>query len=704
MAIRKRPQQKSVGKNKRKRALDAEDRVALIEKKASKKHKKLERAVQIQEARKRRQAIKEAGAIQIDEIKRALTGNLQSSVKESTCTDVSGILSSLGIQSHVGDFGWSSDEDSMDSESDMGTSESANEDSLSEADDVASRSDDALSVDSETGSDASLDDGSSDDENESLEIHPRISFPSTLDFSELSQDLLSKAMTGSDIVFASEQFHEKEVARSSYMMLAAHTLSHMLHKSARVERNNKKLKKRPDLELRDQGPNRARLLWLAPFRANAYELIRNWISLLNIDDSSESSANLKSFLEEYEGQDERNEHSKNWEDWRRELFKGHYDDANYDDFVIGISFNHGKMRIQFPKSSQALCLVDVIIASPLSLSRIAAADRKTIRVREKFAPKQEDSEEPSITPTEDEPTDLPPVMDFLSAIEILVVDRIDALAMQNWENCNDVVSAVNAKAVATITADINRIEEKFLSPDSAKLARQTILVAGSTLMDCYNSLLPRPDRTVYVGQSGGLSGLYLNRALKQKIKQQFFIRVPITDVEQRQEALLDHFKTHFWKDVGNEVRQLVIVVAHTSDLAPLMEFLDDEGIVDCCLAETTLSDIGGKRRKQIKSTLKAFREGNIRLIVVTERLLWYQRIRITGGRHVFYFGCPRTSSVYTDVLADVVDPLRCTSTCIYTANERTELERIVGSRNIEKLVPHDAAIEELGGKSTVFTP
>jgi hypothetical protein len=209
---------------------------------------------------------------------------------------------------------------------------------------------------------------------------------------------------------------------------------------------------------------------------------------------------------------------------------------------------------------------------------------------------------------------------------------------------------------------------------------------------------------VYVGQSSGLSGLYLNRALKQKIKQQFFIRVPISDIEKRQESLLDHFRTHFWKDVGNEIRQLIIVVAHTSDLAPLMEFLDDEGIVDCCLSETTLSDIGGKRRKQIKSTLKSFREGHIRLIVVTERLLWYQRIRITGARHVFYLGCPRTSSVYADVLADVVDPLRCTSTCIFTANERTELERIVGTRNVEKLAPLDMPIHELGGKSTVFTP
>jgi hypothetical protein len=408
----------------------------------------------------------------------------------------------------------------------------------------------------------------------------------------------------------------------------------------------------------------------------------------------EEVGNLENFDEEFKDQDVRNEHAKNWEDWRRELFKGHYDDANYDDFIIGVSFTHGKMRIQFPKTASALCAVDVVIGSPLALSRVAANDRKALRLKEKQLEEEENSEE-----TKEEPQ--LPIMDFLSAIEILVIDRVDALAMQNLENCRDIVQAVNAQAVACISADINRIEEKFHSPQTAKAQRQTVLLAGSTRSAHFASSFGL--RSKFVEISEPYAGIALKKALKQKIKQQFFIRVPIDNEAERQQKLLNHFKQLFWKEVGNEIKQLVIVVADSHDLAPLQEFFEDEGLVDCFLTELTLSDIAGKRRKQMKQTLRAFREGEIRTIVVTQRLLWYQRIRITGAKHVLFLGCPTTDSIYADVLADVVDPYRCTSTCLFTANEKLALERIVGSDNLSKLVS-DQPLHEMAGKSTVFTP
>ncbi len=672
---RKVPKQKGK-KLKRRRALDAEDQIAQLEKKAAKKHKKLEYSYQIQEARKRREALKEAGTIHVDEVLRAISskGQPRSGTKKPVNTPVSSLLSSLGVQHEkVEDFDWSSaSSEEWDQES--GTP-SDNESDASEMDSSGgSHIDDALEED-----DILSESESSGEEVVGTELHKKISFPESTEFTQESQDLLGSLMTGKDVVYGIESFHDKTMARSIYTMLSAHTLSHMLHKVGRVERNNKRLSKNPEAEdVRDQGPNRPRLLWLAPFRSNAFEVIRYWLAFLN---SEESSGNTASFLDEYKDQDIRNEHARNWEDWRRELFKGHYDDSSYDDFVIGVSFHHGRMRLQFPKNSQGLCGVDAIVASPLALSRIAAADHKSIRVREKFGNVDQEDQQP-------------PVMDFLSGIEILVVDRVDAMCMQNWTNCCDVVSSVNQQAVATITADINRIEEKFLSPDSAKAERQTILVCGSSIMSEYESLGLRRDKERVIESNIIYSGISLKRALKQKIKQQLFVKVPTG-------SSLDYFKNSFWKEVGNDVKQLIIVISSSvTDISPLVEFLDDEGISkSCCLSEDTLSDIGGKRRKQIKATLKAFREGENRILVVTERLLWYQRIRITSGRHVLFYGCPRTDSVYADIIADVVDPLRSTCTCIYSEEEARALERVVGTGEIDKLI--DPTCDR---KITVFTP
>jgi hypothetical protein len=700
MGLRNKLAKKKPRGSQRKRKLDNEDRIALLQKKAAKKHKKLEYAFNIQEARKRGDALKEAGTIHLDEISKALRMSSCSKIPvRSHKPHISSILSSLGVKTDVDDFAWSTGDEgglqsdySSDSEAIDGLSLGSYEDhsslvgSSNSLDPHTHDDDDSHESGSEEdsfGESSSMNEY--DDEESALQLHPRITLSGETEFTDESQGLLTRLMSGEDVAYASENFHEPKSARSFYTLVAAHSLSHMLFKSARVERNNKRLSKNPDTseDVRDQGPNRPRLLWLAPFRPHAYEVVRNWLDLLSVDLESEAATgNLASFLEEYADQDLRNEHARNWESWRRELFKGHYDDPNYDDFVIGVSFNHGRIRIQFPKNAESLCKVDAIIASPLALSKIAAADRKSIRVREKFSPEPEEEQEDQL-----------PIMDFLAGIEMLVVDRIDAMAMQNWENSRDVIQSVNQKAVATITADINRIEEKFLMAETAKAARQTIILSGSVILeDEYESLNLR-NTGKRIQSSAFYSGRPLNQALKQKVKQQFFIKVPA-------DTKLDYFKTSFWKEIGNEVKQLIIVVAISSDLSSLVEFLDDEGIPNsCCLSDETLSDIGGKRRKQIKSTLKAFREGEIRTIIVSERLLWYQRIRITGGRHVLFYGCPRTESVYSDILADVTDPLRCTSTCVYTPNESKAVERIVGSEKAPKLT--DISVDK---KITVFTP
>ena len=110
MALKRRPIKSQKPKIKRKRALDAEDRVAVLEKKAAKKQKKLEYSVSIQEARKKSQAIKAAGTITMEDVIRAVnTKDAKPEIKSERRVnlDPSVLLSSLGVGRDVDDFAWS---------------------------------------------------------------------------------------------------------------------------------------------------------------------------------------------------------------------------------------------------------------------------------------------------------------------------------------------------------------------------------------------------------------------------------------------------------------------------------------------------------------------------------------------------------------------------------------------------------------------
>ena len=110
MGIRKRPVHKpKKPKTKKKRGMDAEDRALKLETKSAKKQRKIERSMQIQESRKRREAIKAAGTVKMEDVIRAIgtrsSGEGRTGVKN--LPDVSALLSSIGLKNQADDFAWS---------------------------------------------------------------------------------------------------------------------------------------------------------------------------------------------------------------------------------------------------------------------------------------------------------------------------------------------------------------------------------------------------------------------------------------------------------------------------------------------------------------------------------------------------------------------------------------------------------------------
>ncbi|KAH9470156.1 hypothetical protein Pst134EA_007421 [Puccinia striiformis f. sp. tritici] len=154
----------------------------------------------------------------------------------------------------------------------------------------------------------------------------------------------------------------------------------------------------PEREIRDQGYTRAKVLILLPFRSTAL----TWLKTLIKISGYTTIKGLERFEKEYnlpEGTIDKlaseDAHLKYPLD-HRIIFQGNID----DDFFLPVKFNRKEIRLYSDIFS-----ADLIIGSPVGLR--------------KFIEKEGDA-------------------DFLSSIEISIVDQMDVIQMQNWEHVENI--------------------------------------------------------------------------------------------------------------------------------------------------------------------------------------------------------------------------------------------------------------------------
>ncbi|KAF4685070.1 hypothetical protein FOZ60_006892 [Perkinsus olseni] len=303
------------------------------------------------------------------------------------------------------------------------------------------------------------------------------------------------------------------------------------------------------------------------------------------------------------------------------------DDFADDDFRVGIQVGRRMVRLYAPFSAS-----DIIIASPLGLRLITGAEGDAKRE-----------------------------FDFLSSIEMVLLDRADVLSMQNWDHVLEILKVTNVQpSTLPEGADISRLRP-WIADGLARRFRQTVV-----LTDTYNPLMDSVIHDTWEeGKEGNWRGMDPHAALYQARHGR--------QVLEASDKYLKFFEERYWKDIGAGLGRLAICVSSYFEYLRLRAFLKKNDASFVAIDEYSSNKSMGRARQFFLTQQK-------KVILMTERLLWYRKLRIKGIQHYLFYGVPERPEIYEDLLRDVRVPSQCYSTCLYSSCDGYALERLVGRR------------------------
>jgi hypothetical protein len=339
---------------------------------------------------------------------------------------------------------------------------------------------------------------------------------------------------------------------------------------------------------------------------------------------------------------------------------------------------------------------DLLIASPLGLRQITGAEGD--RKRE---------------------------FDFLSSVEVCILDRADALRMQNWDHVREVMQVVNRRPQTLADIDISRLRPAF-ADGRARIFRQTIITTAGEFLDAdvLFKLGSESDRSGLNGvskrkrpqgkrkrsavdeflasdedgedeeevpmallapacsaDSGSCRGMVrltdlpigepLSHTTAMGIGKQYFLHVACDSLADQSEQLFYAFENRYWKPLGSSLERLLIVAPSYYLFLKLRKFLRDEGT-------SFGSAFEYNKNKDLSFARQQFFHGRNRVLLTSERFLWYRRYKLRGADYVLFIGPPETPQIFEDVLSNVRTPSQCNAMCLFTKYDAFALERIVG--------------------------
>ena len=439
-------------------------------------------------------------------------------------------------------------------------------------------------------------------------------------------------------------------------MACLHALNHILKTRDKIIKNSYRLSSADpseDLEYRDQGFTRPKVLMLLPTRQTCVKAVEAMLSFYD----TEQQENKKRFQDSYSQNDPSPLVDKP-KDYQ-ELFEGNDSDL----FRLGIKFTRKTVKFfsQFYNS-------DIIFASPLGL---------------RMAIGQEDSRKPD--------------HDFLSSIEIVVIDRADALLMQNWEHVEYIFEHLNLQPKEAHGCDFSRVRNWYLDGNAKYLRQSVLLTAFNTpeINKLYSRYCFNVDGSIKVAQEnfeGAITELGI--PLKQTFSRYDSLD-PSSDPDMRFKYFTNSILPSITKVASYSSRQahgILIFISSYMDFVRVRNFLANsitaQNVSFGSISEyTAVPDISRARSH--------FLSGRHAILLYTGRAHHFQRYRVRGVKRVIMYGLPDNPVFYREIAGDylarsisegTLGSTQANVRSIFSKWDVLKLERIVGTKRYRKMI------------------
>lgn len=478
----------------------------------------------------------------------------------------------------------------------------------------------------------------------------------------LQQELIPLLSTYADLYQSNVMLEERSQAREA---ISCHAVSHVIKTRRRILKNNERLAhaaasaSTEDVEIpRDQGFTRPKVLILAPMRNTALQ----WVRLLEGLSGCPQVDNKARLEKEYnlpEGAEDKllqPEAKDRYPLDHLDTFQGNID----DNFQLGIKLTRKSLRLFSPFYDS-----DFIVASPLALVLAEEKDRN---------------------------------LDFLSSIEVLVVDQMDVITMQNWEHLQTIMSKLNKIPSKSHDTDFSRVKQWYLDGQAANL-RQSVLLSSyeaPEMRALYSHSLVNvagKTRTLQTDLPGVMSDV------RPGIRQSF-VRFDCANLQLEHELRFQHFtqKTlpNLLKSAISSQKTLLFVPSYF-DFCRLEDFMLENQVNCACISEYTSGKDIARARQQFLAGKKAF-------LMVTERFHFYRRYVLRGAQTVVFYALPEHPQYFPEVLSfpfakstSLVEALRGSSDAVEGAgsNKKRRAQGQDEAVQEEELDPSEVSVQAL---------
>ncbi|KAK4496140.1 hypothetical protein PRZ48_012119 [Zasmidium cellare] len=473
----------------------------------------------------------------------------------------------------------------------------------------------------------------------------------TLLTSELERSVGSHVFDYQDVMLGNRTTSNAAALRS---MASLHAVNHILKGRDKVIRNNERLNHTDDtteLDVRDQGYVRPKVLILLETR----QMAANYAEAIIEAFQPEQQENKKRFVDSFTAPlDDRETMPEDY----RELFGGNNDNS----FLTALKFTRKTLKFY-----SAFYNSDIILASPLGLRRII---------------ENEDSKKRD--------------HDFLSSIEVCIVDQADAMQMQDWTNVEVVFSHLNLELKETHGCDFSRVRNWYLD-GNAKYLRQTILFSAyltpemnrlhnTSMLNIAGKAKITP---TYPGTINDTSGLGIK---------QTFLRFDSPSPPSDPDARFKFFTTAILPSLlrlpkpSDNAQGILIFIPSYFDFLRLRNFFatstQTQNISFGAIHD--YSDVSSQRRAR-----SHFLSGRHSFLLYTQRAHHFFRLKLKGVKRVVMYGVPDHAVFYrelvegflgTSVNEGRVDPVEAGVRAVFGKWDGLRMERVVGSARVKGML------------------